>query len=440
MNEAYKYLRLFWLGQFLISLSSLTGYLFPKSGAFYSAKCLHRLGSRGFKGLSLPIVLGLVLLWVVFPLQAGACGWAGDGEADEDDAPEVVIIGADGKPLPKDWDETEDPKFRNKMGNRHRTGETGKINYREAMRWYRLAAGQGYSKAQNNLGAMYEQGLGVAKNDITAAHWYRLAAEQGNSPAQHSLGVMYLQGRGVPQYFDEAAKWILMAAEGGHGSAYSQIGIMYWEGQGLARDRIKAYKWWKIGHEKGDDASSKLLEDVRAKMAPEKIEAAEKLLVTAVLPKKKQTALGLYLTAKQAFRRWQTNPDKYKIIDVRSRAEYIFVGHAPMAYNIPIRFYRNNSNRVSKRVDMPLNKHFVSDVKKKFSDADTLLVICRSGVRSSVAVNILAEAGFKKVYSVTDGFEGDSIKAPGSYNHGKRIKNGWKNSRLPWTYELDPKP
>ena len=89
---------------------------------------------------------------------------------------------------------------------------------------------------------------------------------------------------------------------------------------------------------------------------------------------------------------------------------------------------------------MPLNKHFVSRVKEKFTEADTLLVMCRSGVRSAAAVNILAEAGFERVYTVTGGFEGDLIKDPDSYNHGKRLKNGWKNSRLPWTYELDQKP
>ena len=45
---------------------------------------------------------------------------------------------------------------------------------------------------------------------------------------------------------------------------------------------------------------------------------------------------------------------------------------------------------------MVLNKNFVSDVKKKAKVTDTILLICRSGVRSALAVNILAKAGFKK--------------------------------------------
>ena len=67
------------------------------------------------------------------------------------------------------------------------------------------------------------------------------------------------------------------------------------------------------------------------------------------------------------------------------------------------------------------------------------MIMCRSGARSAVSVNKLAKAGFKNVYNITDGFEGDKLKVPGSYNNGKRLVNGWKNSGAPWTYKLDPK-
>jgi len=78
-------------------------------------------------------------------------------------------------------------------------------------------------------------------------------------------------------------------------------------------------------------------------------------------------------------------------------------------------------------------------VKQIVKPTDTILVICRSGQRSGPAVNLLAVAGFKKVYSVVDGVEGDKVKDPENVFHGKRMKNGWKNSGLPWTYQLDPK-
>jgi rhodanese-related sulfurtransferase len=65
------------------------------------------------------------------------------------------------------------------------------------------------------------------------------------------------------------------------------------------------------------------------------------------------------------------------------------------------------------------------------------LVTCRSGNRSAASVNMLAKAGVTKVYSITDGFEGDMIKDPQRPNQGKRMQDGWKNAHLPWTYDLD---
>ena len=69
---------------------------------------------------------------------------------------------------------------------------------------------------------------------------------------------------------------------------------------------------------------------------------------------------------------------------------------------------------------------------------DTLMVMCRSGGRGAMAVNMLAKAGFKNVYNITDGMEGDTVKDPESVFRGQRLVNGWKNSGLPWTYEIDP--
>ncbi len=55
-----------------------------------------------------------------------------------------------------------------------------------------------------------------------------------------------------------------------------------------------------------------------------------------------------------------------------------------------------------------------------------------------MAVNLLAQAGFKNVFNMTDGFEGDTVDEPDSIYHGKRMKNGWKNSALPCNYSVDP--
>lgn len=157
------------------------------------------------------------------------------------------------------------------------------------------------------------------------------------------------------------------------------------------------------------------------------------------LPQHKQTVLGLYLTAKQAYQKWKADPQQVKILDCRTPEEYIFVGHAAAARNVPLMFVEHKWNAEKKSPAMRLNPDFVSQVKQHSKTTDTILIMCRSGGRSARAVNALAEAGFKDVYTITDGFEGDTVKDPDSPMKGKRTKNGWRNSGSPWTYDLDPK-
>jgi TPR repeat protein len=85
-------------------------------------------------------------------------------------------------------------------------------NYAEALKWYRLLAGQGDADSQNDVGHMYETGRGVAQNYAEAAQWYRLAADQGNAEAQNNLGTLYAKGRGVPRDDVQAYMWFALSA------------------------------------------------------------------------------------------------------------------------------------------------------------------------------------------------------------------------------------
>ncbi len=151
----------------------------------------------------------------------------------------------------------------------------------------------------------------------------------------------------------------------------------------------------------------------------------------------KQTKLGLYVTAKEAYDMWSANKDKVKILDVRTPEEYSFVGHAPMALNIPSMAWTGVFNPERKAFGLKPNEDFVDEVKAKFMQDDAILVMCRSGQRSAAAVNKLAQANFTKVYNIVDGFEGDMEKDKNSPNFGKRSVDGWRNSGAPWTYDMD---
>ena len=85
-------------------------------------------------------------------------------------------------------------------------------------------AEQGDATAQNNLGAMYHQGQGVAQDYAEAVKWFRLAAAQGLAAAQSWLGSMYEQGQGVAQDYAEAVKWFRLAAAQGDAAAQSNLG------------------------------------------------------------------------------------------------------------------------------------------------------------------------------------------------------------------------
>jgi rhodanese-related sulfurtransferase len=156
------------------------------------------------------------------------------------------------------------------------------------------------------------------------------------------------------------------------------------------------------------------------------------------MPKGKQTNLGLYLTASEGYGKWLAAPDRIKVFDVRTLEEYLFVGHAPMAWNIPLMVQTHEWDAEKGHFVMQPNPDFLAQAKAAAAPDDTILVMCRSGGRSAKAVNLLAEAGYTNVYSITDGMEGDAIDDPQSVFNGQRLRNGWKNSGLPWTYEPDP--
>lgn len=157
---------------------------------------------------------------------------------------------------------------------------------------------------------------------------------------------------------------------------------------------------------------------------------------------KKQTKLGLYMTAQQAYDHTIAHMDKTLFLDIRTPSELNYLGAASvMDAHVPFVLMDisgwNDKKHRYKRAD---NKNFVADVearlkKKGLTKDDTVILMCRSGKRSASAVNKLAEAGYTKVYSVVDGYEGDKSKDPAT--KGMRVVNGWKNSRLPWTYSLD---
>ncbi len=154
----------------------------------------------------------------------------------------------------------------------------------------------------------------------------------------------------------------------------------------------------------------------------------------------KHTPQGKYISAKETYERWAADTNKSLIIiDVRIPEEYVFVGHPEMAINIPFKVWTGKYDPEKNMVTLEENPNFVSEIKKIAKPSDTIYLFCRSGDRSALAAKALDKEGYKNVYSVVDGFEGDLVSDSESYFDSKRMRNGWKNSGAPWTFKLDPK-
>lgn len=160
-------------------------------------------------------------------------------------------------------------------------------DYEEAVLWYRQGAELYNDWAMFNLGTMYKDGLGVAKDmekasecfldaydhngdaagtaadeiggiyafswqdNKEAVEWYRRGAELGSDLAMHDLGWMYDNGKGVEEDKDKAMEYYRKAYDRqgkAAGRAACNIGNLYEE---TYREYEKALEWYRHGADLG---------------------------------------------------------------------------------------------------------------------------------------------------------------------------------------------
>ncbi|NIO39490.1 MAG: rhodanese-like domain-containing protein [Burkholderiales bacterium] len=106
-----------------------------------------------------------------------------------------------------------------------------------------------------------------------------------------------------------------------------------------------------------------------------------------------------------------------KLVDVRTRAEWDYVGRVPGAVQIEWQHYPSGQ----------LNFDFLTDLQAQVDREALVMFICRSGARSHAAAAAAAAAGYTQAFNVLEGFEGDKDQ------HGRRNSvGGWRVAGLPW--------
>lgn len=131
------------------------------------------------------------------------------------------------------------------------------------------------------------------------------------------------------------------------------------------------------------------------------------------------------LNPRQAWQLMEDNP-RAVLVDVRSNMEFLFVGHPKGAVHIPW----------IDEPDWEINPHFLRQVRELMlggiiCDTDEgcapILLICRSGKRSLEAGKLLVENGFRDVFNIAEGFEGELDD-----EHHRSSIGGWRFEGLPW--------
>ena len=120
------------------------------------------------------------------------------------------------------------------------------------------------------------------------------------------------------------------------------------------------------------------------------------------------------LTPMEAFALMQAGA---KLVDVRTRPELLYVGRVPGSVLVEWQTYPGNTR----------NPEFLDQLAEAVAPADTLMFLCRSGVRSHAAAATAAQAGFRNSYNVLEGFEGDK-----DAEQHRSTAGGWRKAGLPW--------
>lgn len=109
------------------------------------------------------------------------------------------------------------------------------------------------------------------------------------------------------------------------------------------------------------------------------------------------------------------------LVDVRTPEELKFVGHVPGSLNVPW----------ATGTSLTRNPRFARELEAKVKDKhQRVLLLCRSGKRSALALEVARRAGFTRISNIREGFEGE---LDDKQQRGRG--DGWRFHDLPWVQD-----
>jgi TPR repeat protein len=127
----------------------------------------------------------------------------------------------------------------------------------EGTKYLALAAKQGSAMAQYNLGRRLDVGKGCEMNETKAIKMYELAAAQGYALAFLQIGL----DKRATGHFAEAFKLFMSAAKLGCAAAQAEIGLCYYRGNGIEKDLRRAVQYFQLAADAAHPVALKYLAD-----------------------------------------------------------------------------------------------------------------------------------------------------------------------------------
>ena len=134
-----------------------------------------------------------------------------------------------------------------KLALLHIRGEAPNSDQSKGVRWLRSAADQKLPEALYQLSICYENGTGVAADQIEALNCLKMAADAGHAVAKEKLASSLSQCASTAAMTDgstDAIRWLLESAQKGNCEAQLNLAFCYKNGDRVAADPGEAERWF----------------------------------------------------------------------------------------------------------------------------------------------------------------------------------------------------
>lgn len=147
------------------------------------------------------------------------------------------------------------------------TGRNGlETDYKEAAKYWKMAADQGHPAASHNYAILCATGQGVRQSDRQAFKYRKIGANGGLPAAQFDLAVMYHQGCGLKDKDDYlAAYWAEKAAGQGSEGAILYMADAHRKGWGVPQSDALAASWLRLAADRGSQDAQEELDALHKK-------------------------------------------------------------------------------------------------------------------------------------------------------------------------------